>query len=176
MMILKNCIITLKIVMLGYDKMRTNNEKNAVETAIADAISNLCIPILKQYSDKIAGIYLSPFSIGENKKIQIVVVKNDYSELIIEKKTDIDKLHIFISEEIVQEYKVRPKTNSEYKLAKDLKTAVILYDVRGKLAIKKGMLNMNSEIVPFYNTFELSDSIKTMVKTKIRDYKKNGKN
>lgn len=156
--------------------MKKNKAQNTTEMTIANAISNLCIPILQQYSDRISGIYLSPFSIGENQKIQIVVAKANDSELGIKKQTVVNQLQIFVSEENVQEYKVNPKTNSEYKLAKDLKTGIILYDDHGKLSIKKGMLNKNSEIVPFYNTFELSDSLEKMVKTKIRDYKKNGKN
>lgn len=157
--------------------MRKYKTKNSTEIAIANAISNLCIPILQQHKDKISGIYLSPFYIGENQKIQIVFARANNTELGIEKKiTTVNRLQIFVSEENIKEYKIKPKTDSQYKLARDLKTGIILYDVYGQLFIKKEILNIDSEIIPFCNTFELSDSLEKMVKSKIHDYKKNGKN
>lgn len=150
--------------------------KTTTEKMISTAISNLCIPILRKYSDKILGIYLSPYSIGGKQKIDVVITKSNNDELNIDKKkTNVNQLEIFISEESIDNYKKSPKTDYEYKLSKDLKTGIIIYDPNNKLSNKKNNINTNSEITPFYNTFELPNSLTTIVKSKVYSYKKNKK-
>ena len=153
--------------------MKKRKQTNSNTELVATAISNLCIPYLRKYKDKIIGIYLSPYTVGGKQKIEVVITQKGNESFEVSKKTTkINELQIFMAITSINNYKSSPKTNEEYRLSKDLKTGIIIYDTKETLKSRQNGINKNESIAPFYNTIELPDNLRIAVKNKVYAYNK----
>ena len=147
------------------DKKKNNTE------LIATAISNLCIPCLRKYEEEIIGIYLSPYTVGGKQKIEVRIIHRNSEELEITKSSArINELQLFLITENFYKYQQNPRNEEEYKLSKDLKTGIIIYDPKKMLKTRKTSINQNEEITSFYNTIELPNSLRVATKNKVYSY------
>lgn len=146
-------------------------QKNDHNELVANAISNLCIPYLKKCGEEIAGIYLSPFTLGDKQKIEVVITYKGETEPTINKKAvNVNDLQIFTSTKGICKYNKGENGSQDFKLSKDLKNGAIIYDPKEMLTRRKSGINKNSDITPFTNAAEFPDSIKKMIKTRLSSY------
>lgn len=156
--------------------MKKKAKKDNNTELIATAISSLCIPCLRKYEEEITGIYLSPYTVGGKQKIEVVITHRSSEELdIIKKTTRINELQVYALTQNLDKYQKEPRNEEEYKLSKDLKNGIIIYDPKRMLKNRKASISQNEEITSFYNTIELPDSLRVATKTKVYSYNKTNK-
>ncbi|MDD6223932.1 MAG: hypothetical protein PUB18_02920 [bacterium] len=124
---------------------------------ISTAITKLVVPYLDEYDSQIDGVLLSPYKIGANQKIEIIIVKKQASDinlLLEEKQIENLTIHTIISE--------------AYKITRDFKTSYPVYDPKGTLSKIKYRIEKDPEVKPFYNSEELPTEIITCVRQNIK--------
>lgn len=137
-------------------------------TSLVNKISNMSIPYLEEHADKITGIYLSPYKVGKNRHIEIVVVKNNTEELpILEPETMVKNTRIYLSVNDISNYTLKETWYTDYKYVKDLKSGYIVYDPKKKLQAKQNKLRQSASIPHFSNKDKLDNEIVSEVKTKL---------
>ena len=130
---------------------------------IPTTISKLVIPYLEKYKNRIVGIYLSPYQLGDKTKIEIDIISKQSSKIKVEKELNINKntnnLTIYVKINNYEEYIKNKTKNIRKKLDKDLKSGYIIYDPNGILKSKQNKLMKQEEITPFINSSQLDESI-----------------
>lgn len=147
--------------------MSKRMNKGKIASLIAGKITNMSIPYLEEYSDKVTGIYLSSYKFGESKHIQIVVVKDKEELPILAQETSIKNTRIYLSICDISDYTLKQSIFPDYKYVKDLKSGYIIYDPKNKLKSKQNQLNKKEDINCFSNRDVLDTKMIDEVKTKI---------
>jgi len=147
--------------------MNKRINKVKIRSLMIEKITNMSIPYLEEYKDKVVGIYLSPYKFDENKHIEIVVV-NDKEELpILAQETSVKNTRIYLSVCDISNYTLKETMFPDYKYIKDLKSGFIIYDPNNELKSKQNQLNKSENIKYFFNRDVLATKIIEEVKTKL---------
>ena len=141
--------------------------KTKTTTLLTNKITNMSIPYLEEHSDKVTGIYLSPYKVGNNKHIEIVVVKEKEGLPMLEQEANINNIRIHISINDINNYSLKESVNQNYRCIKDLKGGYIVYDPKKKLKSRQNKSNKDESITIFSNRDELDVQIVDEVKTKL---------
>lgn len=136
---------------------------------VADYISNLTIPYIEKYGKEILGIYLCPYTIGKSQRIEMVVLHTGNKEVTAMSKPVIIKDYkIYMTTNFMSRYQGKIDNRAKLKLAKELKSSVILYDPKNILTDRKKHLENEEEIEVFYNSFKIPEGIVAKAKNKVR--------
>lgn len=148
--------------------MGKRNNRTKTTSLLVNKISNMSIPYLEEYSDRVVGIYLSPYKVGKNRHIEIVVVKNNAEEIpVLEPETTVKNTRIYLSVCDISNYTLKETWYTDYKYVKDLKSGHIVYDPKKKLQAKQNKLSKSGNIPWFSNRDEIDNEIVSEVKTKL---------
>lgn len=143
------------------------------QNPVASTISRLTVPYIEKYGDKITGVYLYPYQIGNTQKIDIVIITDIIEDIsIIKNQVSINELKIFVSINKIDNYRGKIDTDIKIKLAKELKGAQIIYDPTKTLDNRKRFVDSKSDIKELYNGFELPKEIIKTTKSNIYSLKR----
>lgn len=133
-----------------------------LDFAVEDTIVQLIVTLIKENKENIVGVYLVPFLVGNQEKMELTLVtksKNSSSEMKYEKIGNVD---VTLSDYPWEAYQKKSELDDilyigNYAQIRDLKDAVILYDPENKLATKKEELRKRPGIITYYNCSLLTD-------------------
>lgn len=150
-------------------RKKVHMDKKTIEL-VASKISDMTIPYLNEYPNKIIGIYLSPYRIGKKENIEIVIVKDTEEKLpILKPKCTVSNIRIYLNICDISNYTLQDSWYVDYKYIKDLKNGRIIYDPKNELLNKKSNLPKRKQVTFFNNSSELPKGVAREVKIKLKN-------